>query len=663
MVVALLSWPVGMGPPAPGLDASWNAGLAMAVEKGLHFGTDVAFSYGPLGFLNSQSVWFGHLAVIAFLYSAALYIVFCVALVWALRRTLPVWASALGGFLVVAALPPPEQSLLAAALVGLYALERDRAKRVTWALVIGGASFSAVEALLKLSTGPVIAVIFLITLIGVRARWWQLLLFAALTLAEVSLLWLLAGQSLATVPDFLANTWQIVDGYSTAMLRQVDLPAWQVTMATLAAAIVAIGLVLAALQGAYRDGRARWAAVALIGLASFMVFKEGVVRTDAGHLSLYFSTACVLWIAIPWRRARRLWLLTGAALIIAVGVPVRSPGPSTRLDVSANLSFAANQARSLFSSSRRAAISSAGRTAMKETYRLDRGTLADLRGHTVTVEPWEIGVAWAYRLHWQPLPVFQNYSAYTPALDRINARAVANPNGPERVLRENGPLVYPEFPGTDLDNRFPGWDPPAQARAVLCHFAPLHTTKRWQVLGRVADRCGPSRFIRSVEASPGAPVDVPGPGPGEAVFARIRGVGVSGLERITTFLWHARARHAVLNGTTSYRLIPETAGDGLLLRGASAVAEAGPFSPIPQAKTIAVTGAPGTLRFDFFAMPVGRETVLTCSPGAGSDCRARRAAAQSRHRGLRRHARRGAGTAALGRAHRHGRLQARHRVG
>jgi hypothetical protein len=603
-IVALMTWRVGMNPPAPGLDASWNAGLAMAVEDGLRFGKDVVFSYGPLGFLQGQSIWFGDLAVIAFLYSAALYVVLCTTLVWALRRVLPALVAFLIAFLIVAVLPLLEQSILVAVLVCLHALERDRPERATLALAVGGASFSAVEALVKLSTGPVIAALFLIALIGVRARCWQLLLFAALTLGEISLLWLLAGQSLSTVPAFLENTWQIVSGYSTAMLRQVDVPGWKVTMATIAAAIVTAGLVLASTRGLYRDGRARWAGAALMALAAFVVFKEGVVRTDAGHLSLYFSTACVLWIAIPWPRARWWWMLGGVALIAGVGVPVRPPGLPTNLDAIANVRFAVDQARSLLSSSRRGELAADGRAAMKATYRLDPRTLAALRGHTVAIEPWEIGVAWAYRLDWKPLPVFQSYSAYTSALDGINTVEVESPRGPDRILRENEPLVYPEFPTADLDNRFPGWDPPAQARAVLCHFAPLHTTERWQTLGRVADRCGPPRLIRSTDASPGTAVDVPAPGPNEVVFARIHGAGVGGLEKITTFLLHARLRQAVLDGTRSYRLIPETAGDGLLLRAGGRVAEAGPFSPIPQARTIAVTGASGTLRFDFFAMRV-----------------------------------------------------------
>jgi hypothetical protein len=296
--------------------------------------------------------------------------------------------------------------------------------------------------------------------------------------------------------------------------------------------------------------------------------------------------------------------LAGAAAIALAGLPVRTADTPTNLDPVANVRNAVEQVRNLFSPGRRADLIAAGRAGMKATYRLDPRTRSALRGRTVAIEPWEAGVAWAYEFDWNPLPVFQNYSAYTAGLDRLNAEAVEDPEGPERILRENPLQVFPEFPTQDLDGRFSGWDPPEQQRAVLCDFAPLHTTERWQVLGRVPDRCGEPRPAGSVEAGEGEAVAVPAPRRSEAVFVRIHGAGVGGLERIATALFHARVRHLIVNGDSSYRLIPETAGDGLLLRGNGPWAAPGPFSPVPQARTIAVTGAGGDLRFEFFRLQV-----------------------------------------------------------
>ena len=595
-----------MNPPSVGLDSSWNGGLAMAVEDGLRWGSQIVFTYGPLGFLNGTGVWYSDLGVLAFIYGAGLYIAFCIAMVWALRRALPALAAVAIAFLIVTVLPLVEQSIVLGALVAMGALARERSQRAVYLLIVAGASFAAVEVLIKFSAGPVIAVFFLIALIGLRAHWWQVALYLGLLTVEVLALWLIMGQSLGEVPNFLRNTYEIVSGFSPAMITSTDVPAWQVTAATAAAAVTALGLVGASSQGGYRDGRARWAAVALMALAAFTVFKEGVVRTDAGHLSLFFSTACVLWIAIPWTRARWYWLLAGVGIIVAIGWPVRPEGQTNNLDPIANVKQAVEQARTLFSGSRRQRLIDDGRESMHSIYKLEPRILAALRGHSVTVEPWEIGVAWAYRLDWDPLPVFQNYSAYTARLDRINSEALLAAGGPERLLRENVGVVYPEFPTRTIDNRFPGWDPPEQARTALCNFKLIEATERWQVLAPVTNRCGPPRPLGTVAAEPGEAVEVPEPGPREVVWVRIGGVEIAGLERLASLLAHPRTRHAVLNGgERSYRLIPGTAEDGLLLRGSPGIGGEGAFAQIPQARTIAVTGGSGKLDFSFFATRVG----------------------------------------------------------
>ncbi|HEU4393352.1 MAG TPA: hypothetical protein VFR04_06925 [Solirubrobacterales bacterium] len=594
-----------MNPPSVGLDSSWNGGLAMAVHDGMQWGSEIVFTYGPLGFMNGQGLWYADLGVLAFLYLASLHLAFCIALVAALRRSIGALPAMIVAFLLIGVLPLIEEAIVLAVLLGMWALEAERSERLVNALVIGGATFAAVEMLIKFSAGPVIAAFFLIALIGLRARWWQLALYLALLGAEVLLLWLLTGQGLAEVPEFVRNTFEIISGFSAAMVTTTDVPAWQVTVATIAAAAVAVGIVFASSRGTYRDARARWCAVGLMALAAFTVFKEGVVRTDAGHLSLFFSTACVLWIALPWGRARWYWMLAGVVAIVAIGWPVRPTGQTNRLDVVANVRLAVDQVGNLASASRREELIEAGRGGMKGIYRLEPEVLRALRGHTVAVEPWEIGVAWAYGLDWEPLPVFQNYSAYTTRLDEVNAEALASADGPERLLRENVGVVYAEFPTRGIDDRFPGWDPPLQARTALCHFTVVQASERWQVLARTPDRCGPSRPLGSVEAGPGEVVAVPAPGPHEVVWARVDGAEVGGLERLLTTLAHARTRHAIVNGERSYRLIPGTAGDGLMLRSSNGIGgRGGAFAQVPQARTIAITGVGNRLHFTFFAMPV-----------------------------------------------------------
>jgi hypothetical protein len=616
LIVALLGWQIGFQTPGPGLDPSWNAGLAMAVDQGLHFGKEVVFTYGPLGFLNTRMVFFGGLSVLSFLYAAALYVLFCIGLVWALRRALPLLAAMVVAFVAVAWLPVPllEIGLLTAVFACFWLLEGERSERALWVFVVAAATFAAPAALIKLSTGPLVAVILLIALIGARAGGRRIAAYVVLFVAEVLVLWLATGQSLGDIPAFIGHTIEISSGYSSAMLRSTDVAPWKVTAAVFAAIGSGLALVGAAwlwggrgpddARGARPDRARHWAGVAIAALVYFGIYKEGVVRVDAGHLTVLFANAAVLWVAVGLGGRNRRLMLVAAAIVFAISLPVRPAGLETRFDPVANVRNAVEEARTLVAPGRRDQLIEFGHAAMESAYGLAPAGVAAVGGHTVAVEPWEIGAAWAYGLDWDPLPIFQNYSAYTSGLDRLNAEAVEDPDGPERLLRHNPLVVQPEFPTADLDDRFLGWDPPEQARAVLCNFAPLWEDERWQVLRRVSDRCGPERELGSVSAAAGEAVPVPTPGAGEVVFARVHGAGVSGLERVQTFLFHAASRHAVVNGETRYRLVPETAGDGLLLRAAPGVAKPGPFDPVPEAQTLAVEGGADRITYDFYALQV-----------------------------------------------------------
>lgn len=615
LLLALLTWNVALAAPSVGLDASWIAGLSMATHGGLHYGTEFVFSYGPLGFVSLPLAFYPTFGLLSLIYLSALWIGLSVALVWALRRHLPGWLCLVLGFALLGLLPLIEEALVVATLVALALLEEERPPWVLNLYVLLAPTYAAVEALAKLSTGPVIAVVLILGLIGARPSRLQIAAFFALFFGQLAIFWFATGQAVSNIGPFIHGTLEVAGGYSAAMMRLVDVPSWQVTLATMAAAVLSLALVVIVARLPFRDRRTRWCAVLLVAASAFAIYKEGVVRPDAGHLSLYFSSACILWIGLPWQRAR--WLVIGAAAIALIGIPMRATGATTNYDVIGNIELAGEGVENLVSPGRREDLIEKGREGQQSVYALEPGIRKELEGHTVAVEPWETAAVWAYELDWRPLPIFQNYSAYTSRLDRLNAEAVEAADGPERILRENPPFVYNEFPTPDLDGRFGGWDPPEQARAVLCHFYPTRGGLRWEVLVRTEDRCGPSHHLSTVQGHYGETIEVPAAGAGEVVYVRIQGAGVGGIEKLTNFLLHARVRHVLVNGTVRYRLVPETATDGLLLNSDPALVETeGGYSPIPQAQTIEVEGPGGDLTFEFFGQKVASRPPPVAEPAA-----------------------------------------------
>jgi hypothetical protein len=601
IVVALICWRLSFGLPAIGVDGSWIGGLYMAAHDGRNFGTEIVFTYGPLGFLAFPDLWYGDLAALAFVYGAAIYFAFSCTLVWALNRSLGKLGAAVVGFVFLATAPDLEQlPLVLAAAWALAAMQEERPRWAMNLLVFGGASLSAIESLVKLSVGPPIFLICLIALAGARARRRQWMSFLGVALGELIVLWLLTGQPLGNLADYFLNGEQIVSGYNEAMALKAG-PGWEAP----AIFLVAVGITVASAFASFRDRRARWCAVGLVGLTAFITFKYGIVRYEPNHLAIAFSTALALWLVIPWTRARGRVAIFLAGTVAVGAIAIYAYPAEPRFDPVENLTTLGDQAEILFSSSRRGALSESARAALQAQFHLEPGTLAHLRGKGVAIDPWEIGVAWAYGLNWSPLPVFQNYSAYTADLDQLNAEAVEDPAGPERILRENPVGVEPSGGSRGFEGRHPAWDPPEQNFAVVCNFVPIHTTESWQVLARIPSRCGHEEFVSAAGGGPGTVVPVPQAGPGELILMRIHGLGASGLEKLRALLWRPRFRFAYLNGgTVDYRIVPGTAADGLMVSPAPGLDSAGAFAQIPSVQDIRMEGVDRELTYDFYRVPI-----------------------------------------------------------
>jgi hypothetical protein len=606
LLVTLVTWDVSFSPPSFGLDPSWWAAMYMAAHRGLQFGTQIVFTYGPLAFLREAWLWYGNLAVIGFLYGVALQIGLAVSAVWALRRTLSApFAAALASATLLAT-PSRDVPLALAAIWCLVALSPEPPRLIRWLVGVGGGLLGAIEVLVELRSGPVIWGMCLITLLAI-SEWRRFTaIFVGVSVFAFGVLWFAAGQSTGNLPDFASTAAQIVSGYSEAMgilvLGTVEL---------IAIVAIGIGLVTTAARAA-PERRGRIASALVVGLLMFALYKEAVVRAESHHATIFFSTAAVLSVGIAFGRRRfaALALVLGLAIVAYTELPSDS---QVDLNPASHAKMAVDEVRLLLNPAERSRIAFYFSIRMAEHYQIDPATLALLRGHTVQIEPWETAVAWLYGLRWDPLPVFQGYSAYTALLDRLNASALRSPAGPERILRENTMLVDHQAPA--IDSRLQAWDPPGTALAMLCNYVTLRTTPRWQVLGKVADRCGRPQLIATVDTSYGRLIGIPADRPGGILYASVHGAAVSGvLERLRTSLFRAKFRYAVVNGTSVYRVVPGTAEDGLLMDAPADLDYPAPFRLSPQARTIKFTGPSGPLRLDLEWMPVRGGTA---GPGSG----------------------------------------------
>jgi hypothetical protein len=593
VVIMLLAWRPMYWRPIPGIDPSWEGGLALSTDQHLTFGRDIVWTYGPLGFVNFPSTWVNSLGTISFLYQVLMRLTTAAALFRGARRSvgtlvslvLAVIAGAIAGVF-------SEISLLF--IVAIWALRTPLSDRAAVLLAAAAGAASGFQLLDKVSGGVGFTILAAMMVLGLRGRR-ALNLAAAVGAGIVAflILWLALGQPLSAVWAYAEGSLQVSLGYADAMAGGNPGLDWSIYAALL---VLAAGG-WAAWSSLPEASTRRRAGGVLIWVALwYFAFKEGFVREDTGHVLSFFVTVLIAWFGFYWRPEHRGQALTsiGALLILALvleGIPLNK-----QLNPSQSVSGAARDLRIALSSARKNAISENARKLILGYEGMDPTALRLVGRHTVAVYPNEIALAWADRLNWTPIPVLQSYTAYTPYLDRLDADFLSSARAPQRILF-NGDLT--------IDGRAPEFDEPRTARTLLCRYRTLDPSSAgYLVLANGPNRCSTPHLMRIETSAWGQQVPVPPPPTKHSlVFVDISGVAVHGLESLTSWLYRPSARWILIDGSR-YRLVEGTAGDGLPLRGGAGLNLPKRATQVPQATTIAVDrdsapqgGRPITYRF------------------------------------------------------------------
>jgi hypothetical protein len=361
--------------------------------------------------------------------------------------------------------------------------------------------------------------------------------------------------------------------------------------------VAAAGLMVSAavliVVRARRFGGARGLAFAVAAAVyGYAYLKEGFIRFDQIHSSLFFAALAVGMLAIPWE-GRPRWV--AATLVVAsVGAVVTSVGsgafiyrPDQRVE------NAGHEARVLVDGSARARLIAVSKAAVRADLALDPATIKLLRGHTVDVEPYETSAIWGYNLPWRPQPLIQSYMATDHALDVFNAEALAT-RGPERILRHDD-RAY-------LNGKHPLFIAPESQLVVVCRYRQLRASGRWEVMGRAADRCGRTAALGSVEARPGQSVSVPAPpNSNDLVFARIQAEPTLGQRLASIFLKPFRFPQIVV-GSQRYRLVADVAREPLILRLPNSAGIGPAFGGAVDYRRLSLENVASPFRVDFFAL-------------------------------------------------------------
>jgi hypothetical protein len=472
----------------------------------------------------------------------------------------------------------------------------------------------------KVNVGIFVVAMVGVTIVTIGRPWGRsFLVYVVATVASGLAFWLATGQHLADLGAYASGVYEVISGYNAAMGGD---PAETRRWLYLALPGVAALLIWTGWLSSRAWPRRRRIGLAILAVVfGFAMWKLAVVRE---HVTFVFATAVVAMFPFATHVDRRTWLVSTLAIGIAFAGS-SAMQPTTYLDVVGSTRSIVNEVRHSFLPGWTERAAQRTQDRLRSWYQLEPSTLAAIGTETVHFDPVMASAAYAYPdLKWLPLPTIQSYTAYTPALDRLDADLLRSPDGPQRILRNvqasphsdrvrlliDRKFVDGEFIPTTVDGRFRWFESPFAMLETFCRYDQISATERWQVLARTDRSCGPAESLGIVTARAGEPVTIPvETRPDRFVTVKIDGLQPSLLGRVRDVLYKPPDWFVKLDDTR-YRLMPGTAGDGLLVAVPPSADGTGRFAFGPRIKSMTVTqgegghGSKTPLTFTFESVPL-----------------------------------------------------------
>jgi len=503
LVVTLFALFVPLDPRMPnrGLDASWEFAMNQAVARHMNFGTQIAFTYGPYASVATR-IYDPATDLRMLVGSCVLAISYGLALVFLARgrgRYLTI-----GLLFFLATFPNTEIFLLSysylLAICWLTYLNRNQREGMIgpkWLPVAAAIVMLLTSGLLPLVKGSLLLPFTVVSLVPAallfyRSRIGLGLLFLLLPVGSALMLWGVAGQPMGNLPAFLRCTAFLTAGYTEAMATS-----WLVLPASVGAGLVVVFIAVSGLlclsifRSQKLEPSSKWALGLLSAIFLFVVFKHGFVKAD--EVPTAFASLSVIAIILGflvWDRYAVVAITI--AVVLAAGTSVMSDtvlykevhekfgmgvawGGGRRTDV---LKFCIDRAAGAYARSTYESTWSTYRDLwdglrirmgnsrqLEERFEAAKAAIRNsmpipaLQG-SADVYSYDQSVLLATANQWDPRPVLQSYSVYTPELATMDEAHLRGAAAPDWVL----------FDLQTIDGRYPSLDDGASWPALLDNY-------------------------------------------------------------------------------------------------------------------------------------------------------------------------------------------------
>jgi hypothetical protein len=487
--------------PGPGLDASWQFAMNAAVARHMRFGKEIIFTYGPYASVCTRT--YSPATDLRMMLGSLLLAVSYVAALLFLaggRKRLVI----LTLLLFLATFGASEQLLLSYAFLlvvcALKHVNSDVRKRTAainlWqaaAIIVMVSTLGLLPVVKGSLLLPFAASAAVSSALFLYRGWMKLaLLMLALPLTAAAALWIIAGQSLADLVAFLRGTIALTSGYTDAMSTP-----WGTLPPTAGAGLViafltATGLVcLSIARASQLTAQSKWMMALLVAVFGLVAFKHGFVAATA-VTSAFASLVIVILIVTFLHVDRYLICSLSIALLLTIVTSVTRDAVLVK-EVHERFGVGAasggGRRGEILAFGLKRALGAYPRTTYISTWNTYSGAWRGIRSRLThgelensflkaeagirdayavpslngTVDIYEVDQSFllASKNEWNPRPIIQSYSAYTPYLTRLNEQHLRDPTAPDWLL----------FDLDTIDDRLPSLDDGSSWPALIDNYA------------------------------------------------------------------------------------------------------------------------------------------------------------------------------------------------
>ena len=478
LFMLLYLMPVNTVMPSSGLDPSWSNVINYAFINNMSFGKDLVFTYGPLGSFRFP----GYVYAESSYYTAIVLSVFIALIVatslFMITRKINLLGKTLGIIAIFTGLINDGLFFwyLIPILFVIITFEKDNEKiyKTLSFLLLAVLSFSV---LIKFSHFPtaILSVLFVDGYFYYKFKQ-KIPLYTLLFFAFMIVFYTLSGQNIFDFYDYFVGSFNTLSGYSEAM--NIFGPS---SMIYIFLALF-IGMYILLLKVFYDNRSLKLFLVSLTAsLVLFMAFKQGFVRHDGHAITAFAGMAFVFGLFYlyyyEYFKNNIYKFIANSLLILSIifsftivgfykintilapyiidkinsGLPTNEVFKSINRDKFVLVSQMTNfhdfyykikDFHKIFDSNRIVELNQEYKNSMNSIK--EKIDLSGISG-TVDIYPWDQSYIIANELKYQPRPLFQSYSVYTPKLIENNIEFLRSEKAPDNIL----------FQIKEIDERLP----------------------------------------------------------------------------------------------------------------------------------------------------------------------------------------------------------------